>query len=240
MNLHFKLEGLRSSAAAPPTAPTAPPARRRGPGSQPSSSASRHPGPRLAVVGPPSSGRSTALRTLAAYAVRGGRWQPLVVGADPTGEGVLSLPGTLSAAVCAGVADLEAPAATAGWGRSPSSGPSQVPVRTPVVFYYGRRSIGGIGSGGGVSEKGEDGSSTGAGKGSVATYKRLVARLAAAVSGRLADDEAVRASGLLVDVPAMSGSGGDVQYDILAHIVEELSGRSDANLFPQIFTAFCL
>lgn len=150
-------------------------------------------GPRVAVVGPRGSGKTSAVRTLASYAVRRSH-QPLVANLDP-GEGMLTLPGTLSAAVLATVMDPEAPDA---WGSTPTSGPSATPVKLPIVHYLGRKDA----------------------EGDREAYRELVARLAGSVSHRLsaADDAVVKASGLLVDCPA------GLEGELLAHIVDEMSG----------------
>ena len=154
-------------------------------------------GPRVLIAGPPRCGRTSLARMLAAWAAKMGR-QACVVNADP-GEGMLSLPGTLSAAVFGTIMDVEGEGA--GWGGTPSSGPSVVPVKLPLVYYYGL-------------EKAED---------DAALYKGLASRLAGAATARMMEDPEVKATGLIIDAPAV-GLGGKAGGDILAHIVEEFSG----------------
>ena len=173
LNLHAQLSRLRALAAA-----------------------ERREGPRVLVAGPANAGKTTLVRTLTSYATREGL-QPLVVNADPQ-EGMLSLPGTLSAAVFATVMDPEAPD---GWGTTPTSGPSTVPVKLPLVYYYGRQSA-------------EEDSST---------YRQLMSRLAESVTGRLSADESVKRTGVIVDTMGVSEKSKE-GLDLLAHIVEELSG----------------
>ncbi|KAK1242872.1 hypothetical protein MKX08_005684 [Trichoderma sp. CBMAI-0020] len=132
----------------------------------------RREGPRVLVVGPPNSGKTTLAKTLTSYATRQG-YQVITVNANPR-DGMLSLPGTLSASVFATVMD---PEAVDGWGSTPTSGPSTVPVKLPMVFHYGWES----------AEEDED------------LYRELVGRLAGAVSGRLSEDDEVRGSGVIVD-----------------------------------------
>lgn len=85
----------------------------------------------------------------------------MVVNLDPK-EGMLSLPGTLSAACFSTVLDVEQ-----GWGSSSTSGPNPVPAKLPLVYYYGLEHPDG-------NEK---------------LYRKLAARMALAVSSKMADDE---------------------------------------------------
>ncbi|KAM0191918.1 hypothetical protein ACHAPI_008636 [Fusarium lateritium] len=152
-------------------------------------------GPRVLIVGPADVGKSTVARTLTSYATRQG-YQPLVVNANPR-EGLLSLPGTLSASVLATVMD---PEAVDGWGSTPTSGPSSVPVKLPLVFYYGRAS----------PDEDPD------------FYRELTSKLAGSVSARLSEDDDVKKSGVIIDgmgLPEQSKDG----FELVAHIVDEFS-----------------
>ncbi|KAL6826478.1 Pre-mRNA cleavage complex II protein Clp1 domain-containing protein [Trichoderma camerunense] len=155
----------------------------------------RREGPRVLVVGPPSSGKTTVAKTLTSYATRQG-YQVITVNANPK-EGMLSLPGTLSASVFATVMD---PEAVDGWGSTPTSGPSTIPVKLPMVFNYGRES----------AEDDED------------LYRELIARLAGAVSSRLSEDDEVKGSGVIVDGIGIS-EDGQIGLELVAHIVDEFS-----------------
>jgi polyribonucleotide 5'-hydroxyl-kinase len=175
LNLHFKLTALRTIAAQTGTD-----------------------GPRIMIAGPANTGKTTLARTLAAYAVRMGE-QPLVVNTDPR-HGMLTLPGTLSASVFATVMDIES---GDGWGSTPSSGPSTVPVKLPLVFEYG------------YSYPEED----------APFYGQLVTRLSGSVTARFRDDPAVRIAGMIIDTPRVSEKS-KTGLDCLAHIAEELSGTA--------------
>jgi polyribonucleotide 5'-hydroxyl-kinase len=158
-------------------------------------------GPRVLVLGPENVGKSTLCKILTGYAVRGG-WSPVVVNLDSQGEGMLSLPGTMSAGVFKSGLDIES---VNGWGESPMSGPSgSVPVKLPLVYHYGLESI--------ASRSG-------------AVYKSLSSKLALAVLGRLQSDPEAHAAGLLIDTPGILSSGklGSISSDIIAHIVSEFS-----------------
>ncbi|KAI1647883.1 Clp1-domain-containing protein [Daldinia loculata] len=169
LNLHFKLEALRTAA-----------------------DKTRQMGPRILVVGPPNAGKTSLVKMLTGWATRMGR-QPLVVNTDCR-EGMLALPGSLSAAVFATIIDI-----TTDWGNTPSSGPSAVPVKLPLVYNYGL----------GQPEE------------NMRLYKRLLSRLAVTATSRLTEDPDVKTAGLLIDTGGVNVSKGG--YDHIAHIVAEFS-----------------
>ncbi|KAI3337653.1 Pre-mRNA cleavage complex II protein Clp1-domain-containing protein [Ustulina deusta] len=172
LNLHFKLEALRAAAQK-----------------------SAHMGPRVLIVGPPNAGKSSLVRTLASWATRMRR-QPLVVNTDSR-EGMLTLPGTLSAAVFATLIDI-----TTDWGSLPSSGASAVPVKLPLAYYYGLPQL-------------DD---------NPKLFKRLLGRLAVAATSRLAEDPDVKSAGMLIDTGGVpTGARAAAYYDFVAHIVAEFS-----------------
>lgn len=181
VNLHARLNEMRNTAAR-----------------------ERREGPRVLIAGPPTTGKTTLARTLTSYATRQG-FEPIVVNADPK-EGMLSLPGTLSASVFATVMD---PEAVDGWGTTPTSGPSTVPVKLPLVYYYGRNSP-------------ED---------DPEFYRELTSKIAGTVSGRLSEDEGVKSSGVIVDSMGVSEKS-KIGEDLLAHVVDELS--STISLFLNV------
>lgn len=177
-NLHFALENLRATAS------------------------QEMGGPRVLVVGPKDSGKTTLVKMLAAYATRSGR-TPLVVSLDPS-EGMLCLPGSISAAVMGtgAVLDVE-DAAGGGWGSSAIGGSSAVPVKNPLVYHYGYA---------GPEERPE-------------VFKPVATRLALAATSRFEEDEGVKQAGVLVDI----GGGvcqGKAGLDVLSHVVSEFSSTS--------------
>ncbi|KAI0831014.1 Clp1-domain-containing protein [Hypoxylon sp. FL0890] len=169
LNLHFKLEGLRTAAEK-----------------------AGQMGPRVLVVGPPNAGKTSLVKMLTGWATRMGR-QPLVVNTDCR-EGMLALPGSLSAAVFATIIDI-----TTDWGSLPSSGPSAVPVKLPLAYDYG----------------------LGQPEDNMRLFKRILSRLAVAVTSRLSEDLDVKTSGLLIDTGGINSSKGG--YDHIAHIIAEFS-----------------
>lgn len=177
LNLHFLLTNLRNDAKAGQNGGV---------------------GPRIMVVGPNNVGKTTLARTLAARAVKMGS-QPQVVNLDPR-EGMLSLPGTLTAATFATMMDVEG---TGGWGGTPTSGPSSVPVKLPLVYYYGRQ------------HAADD----------VQLYKEVVSKLAGAVTERMSTNAEAKTSGLIIDTPGISleGTPRAKEMEMLTHIAEEFS-----------------
>ena len=157
-------------------------------------------GPRVLVVGPENAGKTSLVKLLTAYATRSGR-QPVTVNLD-TKEGMLTIPGTLSAAVFSSIIDMEE-----GWGSSPTNGPSQVPVKLPLVYYYGQANP-------------ED---------NTQIFKPTVTRLALSVMSRLQEDAEARETGCIVDTPGVisQGKGG---YEIISHIVSEFSSKPQRKL----------
>ncbi|GAB1319291.1 Cleavage polyadenylation factor subunit clp1 [Madurella fahalii] len=154
-------------------------------------------GPRVMICGPRNTGKTTLARTLVALATRVGE-QPLMANVDPR-EGLLALPGTVSAAVFGTVMDVEEPAGGFGVSSTPSSGPSLVPVKLPMVYYFGR-------------EKVEE---------DMALWKDLVVKLGSSVRAKFAADEVVRAAGLVLDTPAVTPGKGETE--ILTHAAKEFA-----------------
>ncbi|KAI5813339.1 Pre-mRNA cleavage complex II protein Clp1-domain-containing protein [Pyronema omphalodes] len=168
-NLHFALEKQRGKAAE-----------------------SGEQGPRCMIIGPHDAGKTTLLKILTAYAVRMGR-QPTVVNLDPK-EGMLSLPGTLTATSFSTILDIEE-----GFGTAPTSGPSPVPSKLPLVYYYGLEDP----------------------QGNEKLFKSLVSRLALAVSSRVSDNAENKASGCIIDTSGhLAQTSG---YDMIQHMVAEFS-----------------
>lgn len=151
-------------------------------------------GPRVLVLGPENAGKTSLVKLLSAYATRAGR-QPVAVNLD-TKESMLSIPGSLSATTFSSIIDVEE-----GWGSSPTNGPTQVPVKLPLVYYLGLANP-------------EDNTSV---------YKPIMTRLALSVMNRLQDDKEAKVTGSIIDTPGVisQGKGG---YEVIQHSVSEFSG----------------
>ena len=172
VNTHFALEKLRDDA-----------------------SKNKQNGPRVLVVGPNNSGKTSLVKLLTAYAIKMGR-DPMVVNTDPT-EGLLSIPGTLTATPFSSIIDVEQ-----GWGSSPTSGPGPVPVKLPLCYYYGLANP-------------EDNTNL---------FKPVIRRLGLAAISRMAEDAAIKETGMIIDTPGVI-SQGKGNYDLISHIISEFSGQ---------------
>ncbi|KAH8425422.1 cleavage polyadenylation factor subunit CLP1 [Aspergillus melleus] len=171
-NVHFALETLRQEAKA-----------------------EGRDGPRVLILGPEDAGKTSLAKILTAYSTKVGR-QPIVVNLDPT-EGMLSVPGTLTATAFRTMIDVEE-----GWGSSPMSGPSAVPVKLPLVYFYP------------MQNPLED-------EGSI--YKPIVSRLALSVTARMAEDEDARETGIIVDTPGLFSQSKAGSVEMINHIVTEFA-----------------
>ena len=156
------------------------------------------PAPRLLILGPEDAGKTTLAKTLTGYALRSER-SPIVINLDVR-EGLMSIPGTLTATTFKTLIDVEE-----GWGTAPMSGPNgSIPVKLPLVYYYGHEDP--------AHKEGK-------------SYRSQLSRLALAVSGRESQDADARYSGIIVDTPGSLSStkAGPVNTEILNHIVSEFS-----------------
>ncbi|KAF8461398.1 hypothetical protein BDZ91DRAFT_777226 [Kalaharituber pfeilii] len=178
-NLHFALERIRGEDQ---QAQTNGHPRPRSP--------SQNIGPRIMLLGPADAGKTTLVKILTGYAIRSHR-KPCVVNLDPR-EGVLSLPGTLTATSFSTTMDVED-----GFGTSPTTAPSLVPVKLPLVYYYGFETP----------------------DSNTKLYKKLVSRMALAVTSRLGEDPDAQASGLIIDTPSTLAQ--TASYDLIQHIVAD-------------------
>ncbi|KAF1919721.1 Pre-mRNA cleavage complex II protein Clp1-domain-containing protein [Ampelomyces quisqualis] len=172
VNLHFALEQLRDRSVA---------------------SGSAEVGPRVLVVGPENSGKTSLVKIMTSYAAKSGR-QPMVINLDPR-QGMLSVPGSFSAAAYSSIVDIEE-----GWGSSPISGPSPTPVKMPLVYHFGLRD----------PEEAK-------------VFKPLVTRMALAVTSRLEEDKLSKQAGFIIDSSGAISQGKNGVYENIEHIVSEFS-----------------
>lgn len=174
--IHFALEEIRERAAVSP---------------------SMH-GPRVLILGPKDAGKTSLTKILTAYATKCGR-QPVIINTDPA-EGMLSVPpGGISATSFRSMLDVED-----GWGSSPISGPSTVPVKLPLVHFYGLPSP--------VDANGT-------------LFKPLLTRMGFTIAGRFREDRSAREAGVIVDTSHVLAQGGEVANGIIDRIISELLSK---------------
>ncbi|KAJ2829558.1 Cleavage polyadenylation factor subunit clp1 [Coemansia furcata] len=126
-------------------------------------------GPRIMIVGPDDSGKTSLARTLINYAVRMGE-TPLYVDLDPMDASV-TVPGTVSVTPMSKTIDIET--GFMSYAMSSSAGPPD----TPLVWQFGHEQ---------PTEN-------------AALFNLLVDRMAAAIDRRMANDSQSAASGFIVD-----------------------------------------
>ncbi|KAG6868697.1 Cleavage polyadenylation factor subunit clp1 [Termitomyces sp. T159_Od127] len=93
--------------------------------------------PRVLVLGPENSGKTTVCKILVNYAVRAGQgWSPLLVNVDPS-EGGWAAPGAISAASVYSPIPTCSPANPLG--SAATSAPTALPANAllPLVYWYG-------------------------------------------------------------------------------------------------------
>ncbi|KAK9455082.1 Pre-mRNA cleavage complex II protein Clp1-domain-containing protein [Dipodascopsis uninucleata] len=150
-------------------------------------------GPKVLIIGPKSSGKTTLAKILLSYAVRMQR-SPIYVNLDPK-EGIFSMPGSIAAAHFSTTSDVENDI----WGTTATTGPVQGTPRYPLVYYFG-------------SDSPLD---------NLRFYKSKVNRLGLAVSSRMAFDHKARISGTIIDAPGIIDQKDG--YDIISNIISDFS-----------------
>jgi len=174
-NVHLALERMRVRALSSQRGSPLPPG--------PDQEADSEP-PRVLVLGPENSGKTTVCKILANYAVRAGQgWAPMYVNTDPS-EGGWTVPGTISAV------SVTAPLGTASpanpLGAAATSAPTILSSNAllPLVYWYGHPEI----------------------KRNPLLMDRLIRNLGENVMERLDDDSERRVSGIIVDTPSSFAS----------------------------------
>ncbi|EIM90343.1 Clp1-domain-containing protein [Stereum hirsutum FP-91666 SS1] len=128
-NVHIALESLRVRALrALHGSPPPPGVEENGNSSEP---------PRVLIMGPENSGKTSVCKILTNYAVRAGQgWAPLLVNTDP-GEGGWSVPGTISAASVHSPLPTASPASPLGTAATSAPTTLDSNALLPLVYWYG-------------------------------------------------------------------------------------------------------
>jgi len=155
--------------------------------------ASPNDGPKVLIVGPDHAGKSSLVRSVAAWAVKVGR-TPTIMNLDPR-EGILAPPASLTAATVGSQLDVEN-----SYGISSVSGPTLTSVTTPLIYHFPYVS---------PSDKAD-------------VFKAITTRMALSVTNKLEEDASARQAGLIVDTPGALNDPKS-NYDLINHIVSEFS-----------------
>ncbi|THU84917.1 Clp1-domain-containing protein [Dendrothele bispora CBS 962.96] len=141
--------------------------------------------PRVLILGPENSGKTTVCKILVNYAVRSGQgWAPMLVNVDPS-EGGWAVPGALSAAAISG------PIATCSTANPLGSAATSAPTTLasnallPFAYWYGHDDT----------------------KKNSLLMDRLIRNLGMHIDDRLGNDPEGRTAGVIVDTPSSFASG---------------------------------
>ncbi|KAH9966846.1 Pre-mRNA cleavage complex II protein Clp1-domain-containing protein [Russula dissimulans] len=140
--------------------------------------------PRVLVLGPENSGKTTVCKILTNYATRAGQgWTPMYVNTDPS-EGGWTVPGTISAVSVTAPLGTSSPASPLG--SAATSAPTIINSNAllPLVYWYGHPGI----------------------KRNPLLMDRLIRNMGENVMERLDGDPEGRASGIIVDTPSSFAS----------------------------------
>jgi polyribonucleotide 5'-hydroxyl-kinase len=216
VNTHAQLEALRDEAAAAALADAAAAAISMQDSQQHHAAPTlKAKGPRVMIVGPPESGKSSLCKVLVAYACKVGR-TPMWVDLDPV-DNALSIPGTLAVApMSAAAVTIETyatngiPAASTsssniGNTTSAATPPTGVPPSSPLVVWHGSSSA--------------SSSNNNSGMGSKPIHPELfraqVQALAAKIDQRLDGDDMARSSGIIVNTNGWMSEDDAQGYPLL-------------------------
>ncbi|TBU35506.1 hypothetical protein BD311DRAFT_772602 [Dichomitus squalens] len=158
--------------------------------------------PRVLVLGPENSGKTSVCKILTNYAVRAGQdWVPIYVNVDPS-EGGWAVPGAVSAAPITAPIQTSTPAATLG--SAATSAPNHVSSNAllPLSYWYGHAEM----------------------RRNPLLMDRLIRNLGENIRDRYENDAEGRCAGLIVDTPssfaASSSSSNDHRLTMIKACVD--------------------
>ncbi|KAF8350494.1 Pre-mRNA cleavage complex II protein Clp1-domain-containing protein [Amanita rubescens] len=157
--------------------------------------------PRVLILGPENSGKTTVCKILTNYAVRAGQgWTPVYVNVDPC-DGGWSAPGAISAATVSGPIPTYSPANTLGSASSTAPTSLSANALLPLSYWYGHADI----------------------RKNPLLVERLIRNLGENVRDRFGNDAESRVSGLIIDTPSSFASGqgsSDARHKLIRACVE--------------------
>ncbi|KAJ3576891.1 hypothetical protein NP233_g111 [Leucocoprinus birnbaumii] len=165
---------------------------------EPQSNARPSDPPRVLVIGPANSGKTTLCKTLANYCVRAGQgWTPILVNIDPN-DGGWAPPGALSAAA---VQDpIHTYSAAMSLGSAATTAPMSLASNTlfPLVYWYGHADP----------------------KRNPKLMERLIRNLGENLEERFDQKPETKASGCIVDTPALFSSGPAATAELRLQLIK--------------------
>ncbi|KAL5636849.1 hypothetical protein ACGC1H_000725 [Rhizoctonia solani] len=186
INIHTAFEQMRIRAHRALTA------------NQPETAKSRP--PRVLVLGPENSGKTSACKIWCNYAVRGRSWCPTLVNLD-VNDGGWTIPGTMSACPLSSAIPTCTPANP--FGATATSAPTALSSSAllPIVHWFGHTDP----------------------KRNPQLVEKLIRTLADGVRQKFLQDHTLNASGFIIDAPAAfatSNAQGDNKYNLIRACVE--------------------
>ncbi|KIL69980.1 hypothetical protein M378DRAFT_118800 [Amanita muscaria Koide BX008] len=141
--------------------------------------------PRVLVLGPENSGKTTVCKILTNYAVRAGQgWSPVYVNVDPS-EGGWAAPGIVSSAPITGPISTYSPANPLGSAATTTPMSFTSNALLPLAYWYGHADI----------------------RKNPLLLERLIRNLGENIKDRFDNDPESRVSGLIIDTPSSFASG---------------------------------
>jgi len=135
--------------------------------------------PRVLIIGPESSGKTTLCKTLVNYGVRTlPGWTPILVNLDPS-DGGWTVPGTISSCPISDPIQTWSPASALGSAASSAPVALGSSALLPLVFWFGHTEL----------------------QKKVMLMERLIRNMGECVSQRTEDEAKARSSGIIVDTP---------------------------------------
>ncbi|KIM55025.1 hypothetical protein SCLCIDRAFT_1221427 [Scleroderma citrinum Foug A] len=141
--------------------------------------------PRVLILGPENSGKTTICKILTNYAVRVGQdWSPILVNVDPS-EGAWTVPGTISATAVSSPIATASPVNPLGSSATSALTVLASNALTPLVYWYGYSDT----------------------RRNPLLLDRLIRNLGEGIFEKHDNDPEARASGLFIDTPSSFASG---------------------------------